>query len=50
MGIFGSFFDFDGDGKASMFEELLGMELMGFFDSKDEEDDEDEDGDEDEDN
>ena len=28
MGIFGNFFDFDGDGKASMFEELLGLELL----------------------
>ena len=28
MGIFGNFFDFDGDGKASIFEELLGLELL----------------------
>ena len=41
MGIFGNFFDFDGDGKASMFEELLGLELLGFFDTE-EDDDEDE--------
>ena len=26
MGLFGNFFDFDGDGKASLFEELLGLE------------------------
>ena len=41
MGIFGNFFDFDGDGKASLFEELLGLELLGFFDGE-EDDDEDE--------
>ena len=34
MGIFGNFFDFDGDGKASLFEELLGLELLGFFDTE----------------
>lgn len=41
MGIFGNFFDFDGDGKASLFEEYLGLELLGFFDvdEDDEEDD-----------
>ncbi len=42
MGIFGNFFDFDGDGEASMFEEYLGLELLGFFDV-DEEDDANED-------
>ena len=35
MGIFGDWFDFDGDGNSSMFEELLGLELLGFFDSGD---------------
>lgn len=41
MGIFGNFFDFDGDGKASLFEELLGLDLLGFFDTDEEEDEED---------
>ncbi len=39
MGIFGDFFDFDGDGKASLFEEYLGLELLGFFDTADPDDD-----------
>lgn len=41
MGLFGNFFDFDGDGKSSMFEELLGLELLGFFDKKEDDDEED---------
>ena len=43
MGLFGNFFDFDGDGKASLFEELLGLELLGFFDVEEEDDPDDED-------
>lgn len=39
MGIFGNFFDFDGDGQSSLFEELLGLDAMGFFDTKEEEED-----------
>ena len=42
MGLFGNFFDLDGDGKASLFEELLGLELLGFFDTEEDDDDEDE--------
>ena len=40
MGIFGNVFDFDGDGKASLFEELLGLELLGFFDTDNDDEDE----------
>ena len=39
-GLFGDFFDFDGDGKASLFEELLGLDLLGFFDVEEDDDDE----------
>ena len=39
MGLFGNFFDFDGDGEASLFEELLGSDLLGFFDFDDENED-----------
>lgn len=39
MDLFGSFFDFDGDGRSSLFEELLGRDAMGFFDTKEEEED-----------
>lgn len=42
MGLFGDFFDLDGDGNASMFEELLGLDALGFFDTDDDSDDEDE--------
>ena len=42
MGIFGNFFDFDGDGKASLFEELLDLDLLGFFDAEEDDDDGDE--------
>ena len=42
MGFFGNFFDFDGDGKSSLFEELLGLELLGFFDTEEDDGDEDE--------
>lgn len=43
MGLFGNFFDFDGDGQSSLFEELLGLDAIGFFDNiEDEEDEEDE--------
>ncbi len=41
MGLFGNFFDFDGDGKASLFEELLGLDLLGFFDTEDEDEEDD---------
>ena len=41
MGLFGNLFDFDGDGKASLFEELLGLELLGFFDTEEDDDDKD---------
>ena len=43
MGIFGNFFDFDGDGKASLFEELLGLDLLGFFDTPEEDEDDEDD-------
>ena len=36
MSLFGDLFDFNGDGKDDMFEELLGLELLGFFDDTDE--------------
>ena len=42
MGIFGNFFDFDGDSKASLFEELLGLDLLGFFETEEDDDEEDE--------
>ncbi len=42
MGIFGNFFDFDGDGQSSLFEELLGLDAMGFFDNEEDEELEDE--------
>ena len=42
IGIFGDFFDFDGDGKASLFEELLGLELLGFFDTEEDDFDDEE--------
>lgn len=46
MNLFGNIFDFNGDGKVDPAEELLGLDIIGFFDK---EDDEDEDEDEDED-
>jgi len=33
-GLFGNFFDLDGDAQASLFEELPGSELWGFFDAE----------------
>lgn len=44
MGLFGSLFDFDGDGKSSLLEQLLAADAMGLFDDpppehEDEEDD-----------
>lgn len=50
MGLFGNFFDFDGDGKSSMFETFLGLEALGFFDTKDDDeyDEDDTDSEEDE--
>ncbi len=42
MDIFGIFFDFDGDGQSSLFEELLGLDAMGFFYNEEDEEFEDE--------
>lgn len=33
MGLFGDLFDMDGDGNASLFEELLGLDILGVFDT-----------------
>ncbi|MBQ7545849.1 MAG: hypothetical protein IJT41_02640 [Clostridia bacterium] len=41
LGILGHFFDLDGDGKASLFEEYLGSELSDFFDVKSPDDEDD---------
>ena len=35
MSLFGDFFDFDGDGTSSVLEELLGLDLLGFFEEDD---------------
>ena len=35
MSLFGDFFDFDGDGTSSVFEEFLGLDLLGFFEEDD---------------
>ena len=40
MSIFGDLFDFDGDGKESLFEELLGLEVLGFVDTEKDDDEE----------
>ena len=39
MSLFGDFFDFDGDGTSSVLEELLGLDLLGFFEDDDSDDD-----------
>ena len=33
MDLFDDIFDFDGDGKTSLFEVFLGLKLLGFFDT-----------------
>lgn len=43
MGLFGNLFDFNRDGKASMFEEMLGLYASGLFDEDQTTDDEDND-------
>ena len=45
MGIFGNLFDFNGDGKTDLFEELVALDMMGVFDDEKDKDDEDNDDD-----
>ena len=43
MNLFGKLFDFNGDGEVDPAEEIIGLDMLGFFDEEEEEDDEDED-------
>lgn len=42
MDFFGKLFDFNGDGKVDPAEELLGLDMFGFFDDGEEEGEEEE--------